>query len=430
VRIRMLSRIRRPKGAVSILVLSACLLPIALSGQMTARGLGMGGAYMALARGIHAADWNPANLGLPDNPGMSVSIVSVGVNADNNSFTQDLYNRYATDEYWDSNEIEDLLNHIPDDGLNANVLASVRALSFSAGRFAMLLGVDAGVDVRLDKTFLELPLQGNAINKTYSFRNTRAKGLAVAVVGLSYAQPVSFSFAKSSAIGATFHYNGGGTAHSEKTDLSFSTMDYGIDLDGEYEGKVGLSTSGWGLDLGAVSQLDKNWTFGVCLANLASSMRWDKEVKDYRGYVRGDSLDAVDFSEDDKDKNEKEAIEDSSWTVDEKSFTTRLPVVLRIGGAYRDGATILTFDYLQGFEENAWTSSKPRISVGTEWRKVRWLPLRMGVALGGKIGFGTSFGFGLHPGGIFLDIAVMNHGFIFPKSSKGAAVAVEIGIGP
>ncbi len=56
------------------------------------------------------------------------------------------------------------------------------------------------------------------------------------------------------------------------------------------------------------------------------------------------------------------------------------------------------------------------------------LPLRAGIVLGGRIGFGTSFGFGIHPGGLFIDIAVLNRGFISSNSSKGLIVAFDVGI--
>jgi hypothetical protein len=49
--------------------------------------------------------------------------------------------------------------------------------------------------------------------------------------------------------------------------------------------------------------------------------------------------------------------------------------------------------------------------------------------MGGRIGFGTSFGFGLRPGKFVLDIGVMNRGFILPNSSKGVFLAVEMGVG-
>ena len=68
------------------------------------------------------------------------------------------------------------------------------------------------------------------------------------------------------------------------------------------------------------------------------------------------------------------------------------------------------------------------MNIGTEWRKVPWLPLRLGVLLGGRFGYGSSFGLGLRPGGFVWDIAIMNRGFITSGSSKGLLIATEFGL--
>ena len=94
----------------------------------------------------------------------------------------------------------------------------------------------------------------------------------------------------------------------------------------------------------------------------------------------------------------------------------------------REGPVILTADYVQGFRDGPLSSTSPRFAVGTEWSGLAWLPLRMGVVLGGSMGFGTSFGLGIRPGGFVLDIGVMNRGFVLPQNSKGLIVAVEMGM--
>ena len=95
-------------GFFIIMILS----PTLVFGQLTARGLGMGGAYTALARGVHAPEWNPANLGLPDNPKFSMSIFAIGTAINNNSFSLGDYNKYFTMEKWNSNDIQEILDHI------------------------------------------------------------------------------------------------------------------------------------------------------------------------------------------------------------------------------------------------------------------------------------------------------------------------------
>ena len=60
--------------------------PMALAQQLntSAAAAGLGGNFIARARGYEAVAWNPANLGLPGNPGFSLTLLPVAA-----SFTLD-----------------------------------------------------------------------------------------------------------------------------------------------------------------------------------------------------------------------------------------------------------------------------------------------------------------------------------------------------
>ena len=60
--------------------------------------LGIGRAYGALATGIDAIAWNPANLVLPRDNFMELNLFSINLNMANSSFNIDNYNRYFTKE--------------------------------------------------------------------------------------------------------------------------------------------------------------------------------------------------------------------------------------------------------------------------------------------------------------------------------------------
>jgi hypothetical protein len=389
----------------------------------------MGLAYTALARGVHATDWNPANLGLSNNPSFGISIFSVGAGVGNNSFSINTYNKYAVDSYWDKNEIDELLNKVPDDGLGVDVLADVRVLSFSIGRFALTLGVKGGGSAFLDKTVLEIPLKGTEVGKTYHLDKMNATTLALGSVKFSYGSPVRVSFADSFAVGGSFHLDfGGGYGRLDSSKLSLEIGSFGFNIDGRYAGTAADFGKGWGIDLGAAAKLNRHWTVSVGLSNLLGTVNWNKEVKDVGGYVRGDSITVFNLVKDDIEKN-NQLVQDSTWTLDGTPFSRKTPIELHVGGLYEEGPYALTVDYVQGFQKQGWVTTKPRFAFGTEWRKVKWLPLRMGVVIGGRIGFGTSFGFGIRPGRFVLDVGLMSRGFILPNSSKGVFVAVEMGVG-
>jgi len=421
-------RTRSLRAAASLAGLSVLFLGGPCLAQLTARALGMGLAYTALARGVHASDWNPANLGLSNNPPFGFSIFSVGAGVGNNSFSIGTYNDYATDPYWDSNEVAELLNKIPDDGLGISALADAKVLSFSVGRFALALGVKAGASAFIDKSVLDIPLTGTRIGDTYTFDKMKASTLALGSVKFSYGSPLRVSFADTFAVGGSFHLDfGGGYGRVDSSRMSLEIGTFGLDLDGRYAATAADFGQGWGIDLGAAAKLNRHWTVSTGLFNLLGSVRWNKKVKDVGGYVRGDSVSVQDLVEDEDGENP--AIEDSTWELDGRPFSRKTPIELHVGGLYEEGPYALTMDYAQGFHDQGWVTTKPRIAFGMEWRKIGWLPLRMGAVMGGRIGFGTSFGFGLRPGKFVLDVGVMNRGFILPNSSKGVFLAVEMGVG-
>ena len=415
---------------VTLVMLAALLIPQLVHAQLNARGLGMGGAYTALARGVHAVDWNPANLGLPDNSRFSFTFISAGVSVNNNVFSKGMYDKYFVDGanadneiYWSEDDVSDILGLIPDDGLKLNIQSQIRTFSFSVGRFALSLSTDVGVNVNLDKNFLAIPLQGTQINKQYTFNEAGGDGLGFGAVGVSWGQPIPVSFAEHFSVGTTVRaFYGGGYGKSDNVETEIDLKPYGTNLEGLFDVTYAYNSGklGWGMDLGAAAMLDDKITVSLAIANVLGSIPWENDVKQEHGLFSADSLGVLtDFEED---------FIDSTWTTELGSFSSRLPGILRIGGSYREGDMLVAADYTQGFSEGAFSSGKPRFSVGTEWSGIPWLPLRAGVVLGGKIGFGASFGIGIRPGGFALDLAIMSKGGITPGSSKGIAFGIDLGL--
>jgi len=421
-----MKRSRLQKSIMICLIFSLFVLFFSgrLHGQMTARAMGMGCAYTALARGVHAADWNPANLGFPDNPKFSMSFVAAGVQISNNSFTQNMYNDYVG-KYLTAGDVADILSSIPDNGLRFGLRGTVRMLSFSVGKFALTFGGDFGGYGNIEKDVFELMFEGNELYKSYTFDHIDASGEGIGLIGLSYGDQIPVDFAEVFTVGGTFNLIYGlGYAKMEKSDFTLLLNDFGFNLNGEYESRTATGSMGWGVNVGAAAKMSEKLTLSLSLSNLISNLPWSDDVKISKGYIDADSVAILDFDDDEED----DLIADSSWTVDGSRFSGRLPVQMRLGALYEEGDFVMTADYAQGFRTTAWVSTTPQVSFGTEWRKVKWLPLRMGVLLGGRFGFGTSFGLGIRPGGFIWDLAIMNRGFISPGSSKGFVVATELGM--
>lgn len=408
-------------------VLLGSLLLIMFSGikvkaQMNARALGLGGAYTALARGVDAPLWNPANLGLSDNPKFSLTIIGAQSGAWNNSISLGMYNKY-NGEYLTDSDIEDILNSIPDNGFRSNTEVFINALSFSVGQFSLTIGVRGGGYANAAKNIFKMPLTGTEINKIYNLSDTDGSFLAAGMVGFSWGEPLEVDFAEEFTVGGSLNfYFAGAYGNADTTEFTIDSRPYGIDLKGLYALTYANNGSlGFGLNLGSAARLDDKWTVSLGLSNILSSVPFSKNVKTEKGRFILDSLNVLtDFDED---------AQDTSWTVDAASFSARFPAVLHLGCAYREGDVIMSADYHQTFTRGIYGSTNPQLSVGTEWQGVSWLPLRMGVVMGGYVGFGTSFGFGIRPGGFVFDLGYMSRGFLIsPQNSKGIIIAVNIGI--
>jgi len=248
-------------------------------------------------------------------------------------------------------------------------------------------------------------------------------GMGIGFAGFSYGRQIPVSFTEVFALGGTLHLTYGiGYAKTDMAQMTFNTQYDGYDLDGSYEVTSALGGLGWGVDIGAAVQIEKRWTVGMSLVNIIGSVPWDKEVKKETGYIRGNQITFQDMNLDD------DVLEDSSYTVDAARFSTRAPTELRLGAAYQEGPYIVTGDYIQGFDDGGWVSKKPLFSFGTEWQGLAWLPLRMGVMLGGRPGFATTYGLGLRPGHFVLDFAILNQGFVSAKGSKGLLYSIDMGL--
>lgn len=417
------NNLRRKIAFISLLFF---IVSSSLQAQWTVRALGMGRAYTAVARGVHSVNWNPANLGLPDNPPFTFSIVSASAAVSNNGFTKGDVYQYEG-KYWDQNMKEDILSKIPDNGLSLNAAASVRALSFSIKHFAMTFDGDGDGYARLDKTVFNLLLKGNEVGQTYTFNDVDGHGVGVGSLSFSWGQPFDMDFAEAFSMGATLRFTMGiYKAKVENVTSSLQVSDYGMDIRSEYLAKYAEGGLGWSLDIGAAAQKDEHWTFGFGLMNLIGTIPWRDNAKMVYGTVQGAEVAIEEFSRDDKE--ERSSVQDTSWTQDTMGFSEKMPTSMHLGAAYAEGNYLISMDYIQGFRRGVYVSTTPNVAFGTEWAGVGWLPLRLGLSLGGKLGVATSCGFGLRLGAFSMDVGWMSRGFLFPNTSKGGVLGLEIGL--
>jgi hypothetical protein len=104
----------------------------------------------------------------------------------------------------------------------------------------------------------------------------------------------------------------------------------------------------------------------------------------------------------------------------------KLPQIIRFSaGAWAN--RILQVDVAATMPVNGDFETPLTMDLGTTWRFVNQLPLRVGLILGGHQGLGYSGGFALEGRNVFFQVAGQSLGGLF-RNAKGAGARVDFGI--
>ncbi|MCK4816442.1 hypothetical protein KA005_11800, partial [bacterium] len=352
-----------------------------------ASGLGMGGAYGALARGVDAFAWNPANLALKHDSKIEINLAGFNLNAANSALTIDEYKRYFTESghegHWDEGEIDDLLALIPEDGLDVNgdVMANVAGLLFD--RFGLSLqGIGKSLGV-VPKSVLELYLKGNQdLYRKYGFNDFDGDAFSAVKLSLSLSQPIPFKkYFDEFGVGLNInYYYGVAMAEAIRTEGSIVTTNTEIISTIDIVYKTSEGGRGIGFDLGVAGAINDKWSVSVVLNNIFAGIEWSNENWQYKITTSQDTLRADDLF--DRGDSDKDIVVIDTLELD--PFRTNLPAVFHFGVAY-DLNDKLTFalDLEQAFGSNLGYSDKAQIAVGVQYAPTPIVPLRAGMSFGG-----------------------------------------------
>jgi hypothetical protein len=387
------------------------------SGSLSGRSVGMAGAYTQAARGVESVFWNPANLGFSRSSDKDLEVLSLGISAYNNAFTLNQYNRY-NGEFLTTNDKEAILQDIPADGFSGSAEASLLGLGISWGRLAFTISGQGSSRLLFPKDPIEVLFFGNQINDTILLTDSDGEAYASADFGFSYGKTMWKHGEKAILCGLGVKYVRG-LAYQEviQSQGEMVTLETGVTGQGDFAVRSAQGGNGYGLDLGITFKYNRKWSFGAFLANVASAIKWNRKTQE-KGYVfRVDSLLAEDFDVD-------SLVVDESYTRDISSFTTHVPMLLRLGIGCQGVRSLLTFDLEQGMG----VSDQLRASVGGEYRISRLLALRAGLAVGGAEALEIAGGLGLKQGGYHLDIGMAMQKGLWPTRSKAIKLAITNGL--
>lgn len=428
-----------------------------------AKSAGLAFTYASNALGVDAIGVNPANLAITDIskfslktffplPPLAFSLTTpLSIEKYNYFFggvddgTGKTVGRYLNQS--DKDELNQLLGETDlDFNLNLNYLSFAINVNEKVGAFGFAFADRIGTNLRLSKVFTDLIFSGLYPAKIYSFSDLDIKLSYIREISFSYGRKIiefDDKFIKELYGGVAIKFFRGyyylGTAKNN----SYFKLDNDNVIRGKWDyeiyhalspnfaknyGKDSIVSvedfsfsfapepagSGTGFDIGLNATLQNQIKIAFAIVNIGS-ITWDKNqaiIKgsgsfEYEGYTSKEQIDSL------TDKFKQ-------VTSDLKSsFATGLPTVLRLGVSYQldqapfitkfPGKMLVSFDYNQGFNNEIGNSTKPRFSLGIDWKPGNWIPsIRTGFSLGGKSGFRWGFGIGMFAGPIEFNFATSN----------------------
>ena len=387
-------------------------------GESSPRAIGMGGAYTALARDIESPYWNPANLGFSDGNRLSLNIANAGVDLKNNSFSLSDYKKY-NGQFLNDDDKNNIMSSIPADGLSLDLLAEASALNFSIAGFALTCKGYGASNVNLDRDPFELLFYGNTVLKEVSLSGTQSEAFGVIDAAASYGRPLLKWPGGEFAAGASLHYLRG-LAYEKivESEGGVVTTDSGFVGSGTLRMVTAMGGNGFSTDIGLAVRFEDNWYFSAAWQNIYSKMSWNHDNKEHLFSFDMDSVTVETMAD--------SALSDTSYAAG--GFSSTMPPVIRLGLARKYQKMTWSVDWIQGLADRPGQGVNPRISAGFEYLPLKFLSLRTGFGFGGGQGSVYSFGFGLDFDPFEFDLGMASSGTPWPAYSKGAKLAVGMGL--
>lgn len=394
---------------------------------------GFGGMY-----GPHALFISPANLALPRSPVYYVYLPYLHFGLTNNVVDISLFNHvFNVDTLYDSDK-RDILNRIKYQSWDI-ALSQAGIVGFSVGDFGLGVRDFAGIRLSIPKDLLELSLYGNELGRTYDFSKLKLEYMEGLEANLGGAYTINMQNDKDLNVGVSIGYiystSFGAKINSSRSAPSYFSIDsihaafvsdshYLAARDTVYFKYAG-GGSGYRINLGLSSQLNREVSLSFGLLNVFSDIYWNTDPLQGMAYmnIREFKLQSL------LDSAFRDTFIDT-MTLDTTrgAFHSSLPRVLRVGLTYRSSTQpIMTYlDYEQGFRNGVFSTTIPKLSFGAEYSPLSFLPLRLGFTVGGDVGFGFNAGLGINVPYFFLDIGYSAHNGVF-NSANGHELTFAIG---
>lgn len=398
---------------------------IAAAQSPSGRSLGFAGASDLMERSSDALHGNPAVLARITPNKWRVDLPRFSAGAANNAFSiTDWNDQIARDHYLTAQDKREIIDQIPDGGLQVTGLASAPIIGMVYKQSAVSLSEETAFHVAADKELFELALYGNQLNRGYKLRDLGGEQYTILDAGVAVGYKFEQNYVKTLYGGIGFHFYLG-SFFDKITDASgeLTTTDSVLSGYGAIQRVHSSNGDGIGFDLGMMAEMDDRWLLGLAMKQIGSSISWVVDEATLDAFEI-DSAGLIVDSLDDEDYVSR-AFRSSSEVVTGGSIESKIPVTLEASGRYAHSPRLLFLGTLRGrFEDGAQGSAGVEASAGGEYGLIGpWLG-RAGIAVGGPLGTRFALGTGLHTPHYDIDVGVSWHGGLF-SSTRGMSVGLS-----
>lgn len=354
--------------------------------------MGFADSFFSRAKSSSALHWNPANIG--EKKYMDVPLLNANIEIANNLFNLNmngLSGKYLTDE-----DKEDLLAEI--DG-SFVVDGSFRTTLFgmSNNNIAYGVGVNGALTSKITEEIIRIALYGTD-SENYHFDKNDVNYEALGYVDIT-AGMGGFKLNKlipkldEYPIIPEIEYGFSGSILAGITNVSLASFEavYRADIEDRLSAEAFLSHKeafggiGMKFNFSFNSQITEDLSAGMGFDNVFGFITWAGSTKcrSKRYWVEEAFISDL---EDDVFSDEDELNEING-------YTTKLPLIYRVGTLYDFGKIDLSFDYSHRFDDNSYNLGRNSFSFATEMRWLKFLPIQVGVKIGdGDNAISTAYG--------------------------------------
>ncbi|HVX42217.1 MAG TPA: hypothetical protein VHB25_21830 [Gemmatimonadaceae bacterium] len=365
---------------------------------------GLSGAFIARARGYDAVAWNPANLGLPGNPGFSIGMLALSGSSGLDPISLNDFAPYS-DKTLPASQREQWLQKVTaKGGENGTMDGGLTELAMSFGHLAFQVGSSVGGSTKLSPDAFEAVMFGNA-GRTGTVENLSLAG-SQARVGAFTTGAVSYGFGVASSkdshmsLGVTAKYTVGhflAIAQDQGSQTGTNAVTVNMPIVYSNPDSSANVGAGIGVDVGFAYSTRK-LSFGAAVQNVMNNFAWDESKlysKKGTGLFDGNT-DTTDFAD--------QPYANAPTALRQRVTDDKFKPVVAAGIAYAvNSVTTFSADARSQIGDGIVVGPKTQVGGGLEFRGIPLLPLRVGASYVTG-GWGVSGGIGLKLAGYELGV--------------------------